>query len=110
MSASFVAIIKPSPVKVAQVRIINTIDRKKPEMPDIFTPIAMAIATIMRACTKAMVIPPRLLPNIIENRLTGATNTSLRKPNSLSQMTDTPDIVAENNRVIPTIPGAKKSR
>jgi hypothetical protein len=110
VSPSLVARIKPNPVKVAQVRIIKTIDRKKPETPVSLTPIATAMPIMMRACMMAVVMPPRLLPNMMEKRLTGATSTSLRKPNSLSQMTDAPDIVAANNRVIPTMPGDRKSR
>ena len=44
----------------------------------------------------AVVAPPAVLPRIMASLLTGATIISLRKPNSLSQRTESPVKVAEN--------------
>jgi len=86
------------------------IAKKKPDTLDNVTPIATAAPNMIIAWIVVRVMPPRLLPNIMENRLTGATRTSLRKPNSLSQRIEAPVIVAENSKVMPTIPGARKLR
>jgi len=67
-----------------------------------------AIIRIIKPCINAVVAPPSVRPIIIENLLIGATNTSCKKPNCLSQRTDIPVNIDENSIAIATIPGAKK--
>ncbi len=48
---------------------------------------------------------PSVLPVATAARLIGATSTSLRKPNSRSQTTETPDMNDVISTVMPMMPG-----
>ncbi|GAH37390.1 unnamed protein product [marine sediment metagenome] len=69
--------------------------------------------TPIRGASKRMSIPwgsatvaePNVFPTATEVRLMGATSTSFKKPNSLSQTTDTPAINELISTVIPIMPG-----
>jgi hypothetical protein len=55
--------------------------------------------------TAATVAPPAVLPNTREIRLTGATNISRRKPNSLSHTMESAENIAVMTTLIATTPG-----
>ena len=57
----------------------------------------------------AMVAPPSALPTATEVRLMGATSTSLRKPNSRSNTTVTPDITEPKMTTMAMMPGYMKA-
>jgi len=56
-----------------------------------------------------MVAPPRVVPMTMDNLLTGATRTSCRNPNCLSQRMDSPMKTEGNIIDITIIPGARTS-
>jgi len=64
----------------------------------------------MAACSRAMVLPPRALPMATDQRGTGATSTSLRKPNSLSHTMDMAENTDVNSTDMPIMPGYINSR
>ena len=60
---------------------------------------------IIIPCNKAMVVPPATFPKATAILDTGATITSFKKPNSLSQTIDTAENTDVNNIVIVRTPG-----
>ena len=72
-------------------------------------PTISAIMKTMIPWAVATVAPPRVLPNIICERFTGATKVSLRKPNCLSQITSMPANIDVNRIDIAITPGTRKS-
>jgi hypothetical protein len=58
--------------------------------------------------TVAIVAPPKVLPNMISNRVTGATKVSFKNPNCLSQMSSIPENMAVKRIAWAITPGAKK--
>lgn len=56
---------------------------------------------------EATVAPPKVLPNIMVKRETGATRVSFRKPNCLSQIISIPEKIAVNKMLIAIIPGER---
>src|SRR5262252_1867560 len=70
-----------------------------------FTPKKGASTSRITPWNIACVAPPRILPMATADRSIGATNTSLRKPNSRSQMMDIPLKIEEKSTAIPMIPG-----
>jgi hypothetical protein len=90
------------------IRNMKIIVRIRPVTPEIGVPRKIAMIRIMIPCKSAIVAPPRVLPMMIENLEMGATRTSWRKPNCLSQRTDTPVNIEEKTIDIVMIPGARK--
>ena len=101
--------LNPSPTAKNAISSMNTSAGARP-MSEIFTPrIALAIR-IIKPWINATVDPPKVLPTTIEILLTGATSTSFRNPNCLSQMTEMPANIDEKTTDMAIIPGARKSR
>lgn len=69
------------------------------------TPTIGAKASSIVAWIMATVEPPRALPIATEVLEIGATRTSFRKPNSLSQIIEIAEKVQVNKRLIPIMPG-----
>jgi len=55
----------------------------------------------------ATVAPPKVLPSIISNLETGATNVSFKKPNCLSQIISIPEKTAAKRMLMAITPGVK---
>ena len=69
------------------------------------TPSSGASASIMSPWAMATPPPPTTLPSTTPVRLKGATSTSFKKPNSLSQTTDMPENMDVISTVMAIMPG-----
>ncbi len=67
------------------------------------------MASVMRPWRTATAESPRTRPNIMALLGAGATSVSLRKPNSLSHMTDVPEKKEVKKTLIMATPGTTKS-
>lgn len=99
---------RPKPTAVNAMRSMNTMVNATPKILEIGIPRPNAIARMMKPCMRAVVAPPSVRPMIMERRLIGATRTSWRNPNCLSQRIDMPVYIDENKSAMAMIPGAIK--
>src|SRR5262245_5513969 len=59
------------------------------------------------ACASAISAPPKILPNTIDQRGTGATSTACKNPSRRSSMTEIVAKMAVNKTIITSVPGKK---
>jgi hypothetical protein len=79
ISSIFEANASPVHMRVAAMRTMNTRDRMNPAGPVILMPNSIPEASMITACTMAVVTPPAVLPRTLAILLTGATMFSFRK-------------------------------
>ena len=101
--------IKPKPIKVNEIKHMNTIASITGIIQRILKPSNVLSAKINSPCIIETVEPPAVVPKTIESRDTGATITSFRNPNSLSQSTEMPANIELKSKVMPIIPGVRKA-
>jgi len=98
---------RPIPTKVKEIEHMNANDAIRPGTSFILNPSRVLNSRIITPCINAVVEPPAVLPSTMESLDTGATITSFRNPNSLSQSTEIPANTELKTIVIPTIPVVK---
>ena len=103
------AIIKPIPMATKDVKSmkIGTKASNKDRLK--LTPRSNEINKTINPWIMAIVAPPRVVPIIMDNLLTGATRTSCKNPNCLSHKIDRPMKTEGNIIDMAIIPGAKIS-
>jgi hypothetical protein len=104
------AIAVPSAVKKYEVRNINPSAGNIIRGSLIRKPTMKEIISTAKPWRTATVAPPKVRPNIILNRETGATIVSFKNPNCLSQISSIPPNIAVKTIAIDIIPGAKNWR
>lgn len=100
------AIIKPMLTKPKEIMIIKKIETRN-EFRVTGMPMIKDKLRIIIPWIKAVVQPPKAFPVNIDVLEIGATSISFKKPNSLSQITETPEAMEIPTRDIATIPGNK---
>ncbi len=95
---------RPIPLSAkARININGISSRTTRKLID--TPTNGATRSIMIPWSIDVVLPPRALPTASDQRGTGATSISLRKPNSRSQIMETAPKIAVKRIAIEMIPG-----
>ncbi len=100
------AIIKPMLTSPKEIIAIKPIETRK-ERAEIGIPMRKDRLSIIKPWINAVVHPPKAFPINMEVLDTGATRISFKNPNSLSQITETPEAIETPTKDITTIPGNK---